>query len=335
MKICTVCPHQNDCLNTGACLDELNAPQIAANQFPERMTPDQANDFMAALRDGRTLRRICGGGRLGPPIASASKFRKHCSLYPEWGAGAERLATENRKASEKLKGLGASRSGETHCRNGHPYAVFGSFKAKDRPEVRPYEGSAISLLQSLQCGLGQKTYPAVAAINNRELKDLLRHGKAPHSFTTWGAPNRLCKFYAFKQLCENDSEVNNLAALSLERRKLLRSPSTIITIPKPAIIKASNLRAPTLTGRVAGRADVVFSAVNEAVSSTRKKIAGSHWMPRHSVTVPAGRGSIGFRKRMGCGRERLRSRPRLGAPRRPQTFLQIRSSMSVALAIRT
>jgi hypothetical protein len=87
MKICTVCPHQNDCLHTGACLDELNARRIAANQFPERMTPVQANRFMAALHGGRTLRGICGGGSLGLPIASASKFRKHCSLYPCWVGG--------------------------------------------------------------------------------------------------------------------------------------------------------------------------------------------------------------------------------------------------------
>jgi hypothetical protein len=103
MEVCTVCPHQNDCLNTGACLDELNAPRIAANQFPQRMTPAQANRFMEALRAGRTLRRICGGGSLGPPIASLDKFRKHCSLYPEWGAIASRLARINAKASDSLK----------------------------------------------------------------------------------------------------------------------------------------------------------------------------------------------------------------------------------------
>ena len=99
MEVCTVCPHQNDCLNTGACLDNLNAPAIAARQFPQRMTPAQANQFMEALRAGRTLRRICGGESSGPPIASVSKFRKHCSLYPEWGAQAERLAKKNQHAA--------------------------------------------------------------------------------------------------------------------------------------------------------------------------------------------------------------------------------------------
>jgi hypothetical protein len=103
MEVCTVCPHQNDCLNTGACLDELNAPQIAANQFPERMTPAQANGFMAALRGGRTVRRICGGGKFGPAIASLTKFHKHCRLYSEWGVEARALAAANAKAADKLK----------------------------------------------------------------------------------------------------------------------------------------------------------------------------------------------------------------------------------------
>jgi hypothetical protein len=37
-------------------------------------------------------------------------------------------------------------------------------------------------------------------------------------------------------------------------------------MPNPQIIRSSNFRAPALSGSVAGRADVVFSAVNEAVS---------------------------------------------------------------------
>src|ERR1700731_2645156 len=51
------------------------------------MTPTQANQFMAALRAGRTLRRITSGEKkFGPAIASFKKFRTHCMLYPGWGA---------------------------------------------------------------------------------------------------------------------------------------------------------------------------------------------------------------------------------------------------------
>lgn len=52
LKLCTLCPHEIDFLNVGACLDEINAPLIASHQFPRRMTPSQANEFMAALRSG-------------------------------------------------------------------------------------------------------------------------------------------------------------------------------------------------------------------------------------------------------------------------------------------
>ncbi len=73
MEACAICPHQSDCSKVGSCLDET----------------------MKALRAGRTLRRICGGGKFGPAIASLTKFRKHCKLYPEWGAEAKRLAIAN------------------------------------------------------------------------------------------------------------------------------------------------------------------------------------------------------------------------------------------------
>ena len=266
MEACAACPHQSDCLKVGACLDDLNAPAIAANQFPQRMTPAQASRFMEALRAGQTQRRICGGGKFGPAIASLTKFHKHCELYPGWGTEAKRLAKANREASDKLKGIGASRSGETHCRNGHPYAIYGTFKAKTGPKYAHFKGRLFRYCKACNVASGRKPIEPLPPATIDKIKDLLRHGKAPHSFTTWGAPSRLCKFYAFKQLCEHDLEVSNLAALSLERRKLLRSPFKIVIIPKPAIITATNLRTPTLTGRVAGGADVVFSAVNEAVS---------------------------------------------------------------------
>jgi hypothetical protein len=104
MKACAICPHQSDCLRVGDCLDNINAPLIASGQFPRRMTPMQANEFMAALRAGRTLRRISGGGKkLGPAIASLKKFHTHCRLYPKWGTEAMRLAKANAKAADALK----------------------------------------------------------------------------------------------------------------------------------------------------------------------------------------------------------------------------------------
>ena len=123
MEACNRCPHANDCMKVGSCLDDLNAPLITSGQFPRRMTPTQANDLMSALRAGRTLRRICGGGKLGPAIVSSKKFRAHCELYPEWGVEAKRLAIANAKAADSLKG--STKRSRTHCGRGHEFAVHG------------------------------------------------------------------------------------------------------------------------------------------------------------------------------------------------------------------
>lgn len=67
------------------------------------MTPEQANAAMAALREGRTLKRFASGGKFGPAIVSLQKLKKHCALYPEWGAEAMRLARANAKATDAQK----------------------------------------------------------------------------------------------------------------------------------------------------------------------------------------------------------------------------------------
>jgi hypothetical protein len=104
MDACSQCPHPNDCLKVISCLDHLNAPFIRTRQAPRLMTPEQANACMSDLKTGRTIRRITGGGKFGPAIVSLRKFRKHCSLYREWGAQADRLAKVNEKAADRLKG---------------------------------------------------------------------------------------------------------------------------------------------------------------------------------------------------------------------------------------
>jgi hypothetical protein len=133
-----MCPHRTDCLNVGACLDEINAPLIASRQFPRRMTPSQANEFMAALRSGRTLRRITNGGRFGPAIAPLKKFRVHCNLYPEWGVEALRLAKANAKSADSLKGTHLRNL--THCKYGHPLS-----------EARVYHYKGWTVRSCLRC----------------------------------------------------------------------------------------------------------------------------------------------------------------------------------------
>jgi hypothetical protein len=83
------------------------------------MSQEEADAFMDALRDGRTLRRITGGGKFGRAIASLTGFKKHCKLNPEWGIEARRLAAINAKAADSAKG--AYGRSMTVCRRGlHP-----------------------------------------------------------------------------------------------------------------------------------------------------------------------------------------------------------------------
>jgi hypothetical protein len=105
MDACSQCPHPNECLKTGACLDELNAPFVETRQPPRRMTPEQANTCMAALREGKTIRRFTNGGKFGPAIVSLNKLKKHCALYPEWGEEAMRLQGAIRRALRMMSGF--------------------------------------------------------------------------------------------------------------------------------------------------------------------------------------------------------------------------------------
>jgi hypothetical protein len=219
------------------------------------MIPAQANRFMEALRSGRTLRRVCGGGKFGPAIASITKFRKHCELYPEWGTEARRLASANAKAADKLKDHCSYR---THCRRGHEFAVHG-LAYKNHVNGRRYR--YCKLCNKINSRQGSKLPDEIVA----KVKSLVRSGNPLNSFTSGGKPGYLCRFASVKLLRQDDPEFNNLVLLGAQRRKLIHQQANF-AIPKLQIIKATNLRAPTLTGRVAGRADVVFSAVSEAVS---------------------------------------------------------------------
>jgi hypothetical protein len=51
--------------------------------------PKMADEFMARLKAGSTVRKLTlGGKKFGPAIVTYSRFKKHCKLYPEWKAEA-------------------------------------------------------------------------------------------------------------------------------------------------------------------------------------------------------------------------------------------------------
>ena len=100
---CSQCPHTNDCLKMGSCLDEVNARYLAEhrNQFPRLMTSAQASIFMARLRAGESVRRMTSGSKdVGKALVPHNKYKHHCSAYPQWGAEADRLAKINAKAAD-------------------------------------------------------------------------------------------------------------------------------------------------------------------------------------------------------------------------------------------
>jgi hypothetical protein len=241
MDACSQCPHPNECLKVGSCLDELNAPLIASGQFPRRMMPAQANELMSALRAGRTLRRICGGGKLGPAIVSSKKFRAHCELYPEWGVEAKRLAIANAKAADSLKGSTKKRS-RTHCGRGHEFAVHG-LAYKRHVNGRRYR--YCKLCNRINSQQGGKLSDSIV----EKIKSLVRAGNPLRSFTSGGKPGYLARFNSVKLLRIKDAEFDRLVRLNSERK--------IIT---------TNIRMPTLTGRIAAQPDETFSAVDAAVS---------------------------------------------------------------------
>jgi hypothetical protein len=258
MDACSQCPHPNDCLKVGACLDDINAQYLVthSNQFPRMMTPAQATTFMGRLRAGVSLRRVTNGGKFGKPVCSREKFKTHCAAYSEWGAEAKHLTVANAKAADSLKG--STKRSRTHCGRGHEFAVHG-LSYKNHVNGRRYR--YCKLCNKINGRQGKKLPHEIV----ERVKALVRAGAPLNSFTSGGRPGYLCRFASVKLLRVEDPEFNNLVLLGAERRKLI-GQQTSFAIPKPHIIKTTNLRAPTLLGSVAGRADVVFSAVNEVVS---------------------------------------------------------------------
>ena len=96
--------------------DKHRAAELRWRGKPAGIPPDMAIEFMAKLKAGSTVRKLTGGGRLGPAIVSFNRFKKHCDLYPEWGSEAWRISKINSSV-----GKGAALRLTTHCRAGlHP-----------------------------------------------------------------------------------------------------------------------------------------------------------------------------------------------------------------------
>jgi hypothetical protein len=83
---------------------------------PPGMSPAMAEECMAKLKAGSTVRKLTLGLRqIGPGLVTIGRFNKHCELHPEWAAEAWRISKANTKAarSARFRAL-------THCKHGHP-----------------------------------------------------------------------------------------------------------------------------------------------------------------------------------------------------------------------
>jgi hypothetical protein len=83
---------------------------------PPGMSPAMAEECMAKLKAGSTVRKLTLGLRqIGPGLVTIGRFNKHCELHPEWAAEVWRISKANTKAarSARFRAL-------THCKHGHP-----------------------------------------------------------------------------------------------------------------------------------------------------------------------------------------------------------------------
>jgi hypothetical protein len=188
MDACSQCPHSNDCLKVGACLDDINAQYLATrpNQFPQLMTPAQATTFMNRLRAGEAMRHMVNGGTLGKPVCSQTKFKKHCAAYTTWGAEAARLAKENQQAALRITATitldlarersAASRRNSETCPNGHVRTLENTYY------VRNERQNLVRRCKVCQKQLRERGLPTPGQV--RAAVEGLQHGQSLSSITT-------------------------------------------------------------------------------------------------------------------------------------------------------
>jgi hypothetical protein len=67
--------------------DKCRAGHFKWLNAPPGMSPELANNFMAGLKAGKTLRVLTSGmKKYAPAMVTPGRFKKHCELNPEWGA---------------------------------------------------------------------------------------------------------------------------------------------------------------------------------------------------------------------------------------------------------
>jgi hypothetical protein len=195
------------------------------------LSDERASRFLIALRNGATPHSF------GVHLKSAKAY---CAIHPDYAREALPLLEANAKAAFLRKG--SVRRSRTHCSRGHEFAVHGLGYKK---HVNGKQYRYCKLCNLMHSKKGNKLPDEIV----EKIKTLVRAGNRVHSFTVAGKPGYLARFSSVKLLRRQDAEFDRLVRLNSQR--------TIIT---------TNVRMPTLTGRIAAQPDETFSAVDAAVS---------------------------------------------------------------------
>jgi hypothetical protein len=111
--------------------DKIRVAHYKWVNMPPGIPPEMAAEFMEKLKAGSTIRKLTGGGKLGAPMVSHERFKKHCQMHPVWAAEAREISDANGRTIK-----GSRERAKTHCRNGHPFAGDNLYISPDRKERR-------------------------------------------------------------------------------------------------------------------------------------------------------------------------------------------------------
>jgi hypothetical protein len=177
--------------------DIHRAAELKWRNAPPGMPPALADEFMARLRAGSTVRKLTSGIKeFGPALATLDRFKKHCQLQPEWGAEAWRTSKANARA-----GRIARFRAMTHCKHGHSL-VDASLYQKDGYVAR----------HCRICRAIRAKRPATITPEAREkVRALLRRRLPISYFVKPGTGNYVMSHVTFTHLRREDDEINSLA----------------------------------------------------------------------------------------------------------------------------
>ncbi|MVT52513.1 hypothetical protein GPL17_18695 [Bradyrhizobium yuanmingense] len=246
VQTCTNCPHPADCAAVGECLDTINARAVHPHCV-EYMTPIQATQCMSALEEGMSKRALTGYVNGTKAIVSGGKFEKHCLRYPVWGAWALALVERNRKMADKKKG----RRGHEFCKHGHAFALHGkSYLQRDGRWHR----------QCLACSSFRHTNPTHTP--KPDLVEKVRAaaiaGTRVSALTNRHSATFICDFRQIRAIRRLHGDIAEMIDRNSQQRRLV--------LPRPAIIRLTNLREPTLTGVIAAPSDPLFTLADQTIS---------------------------------------------------------------------